>query len=370
MKKSLFIVVCFLFVASLAVAADFSPTLMKITAPDLVKYNFDGSELSIPVTVSGTAMGGHFFVYTKDKALSIGMIQNGYLGWHFVNKLDTCIYISPFQQLDIGKQTIRWNGKDNDGGQVPAGEYTYYVWGYDNQNQKKLITKNVSFGPWMQLPLLVTHNDDGSPKTRPDIYMGATSKFVIGSDPLDETLVETTTYIFGGGNMCMHNEDHSYVFVSSPLLDPYLGRMAKYQWVPNGESELQTDWGEDGFAEFVTDAVKYQNQTSVAVENYIIACTYDQSNEQPGNYMNLITMDDGTVEQQIDLSDRWFSMDDLNAGGQGQGGPGQILERNGFVFMSTFCACYREMVRPFAEEEDFIAWGNGNGDIVGDHNLE
>ena len=372
MKKGLFIAVCILFVTSLVAAADFNPTLMKITAPNQIQYNFDGSELSIPVTVSGVAAGAHFFVYTKDKASSIGPIQNGYLGWHFVNKLDTCIYISPFQQLDIGTHTIKWNGKNNDGGIVPAGEYTYYVWGYDNKNPKNVVTMGISFTPWMTLPTVVTHNTDGSPKTRPVIYVGGTQKLAIGSDPLDATLIETTAYTGGRGDLALDNQDHNYFFVSSPKSDPYMGRVAKYKWVPNGESVLQTNWGDQGFAEFPIDAVgDYHGEQLVDVENNILVGSYDQSNEQTGNYLTYIAMDDGTVEKQVDLSDRWFSTDDLKAGGQGQGGPGQLFERNGYVLMSTFCACYREMIRPLAEDEaDFVAWGNGNGDIVGDHNFE
>jgi hypothetical protein len=47
------------------------------------------------------------------------------------------------------------------------------------------------------------------------------------------------------------------------------------------------------------------------------------------------------------------------------------VERNGKVIMSTFCACYREMIDPTIENpEDMVLWGNDNGDYVGDHNFE
>lgn len=44
--------------ASSTFAANFSPTVMKLTAPSSVLYQFDGSALSIPVTVSGTNGAG------------------------------------------------------------------------------------------------------------------------------------------------------------------------------------------------------------------------------------------------------------------------------------------------------------------------
>ena len=140
MKKLLIFTVALILVASTAYAADFAPTLLKLSAAPLIQYDFDGSDLSIPVTVSGTTAGVIFCVYPRNKGDEIGQVQNGFLGWHHVNKVDTCLYYSALKSVSTGSNTITWYGKDQDGGIVPAGEYTYYLWAFDNQGSKTLVT--------------------------------------------------------------------------------------------------------------------------------------------------------------------------------------------------------------------------------------
>ncbi len=106
MKK---IFVCFVVLACLvssAFAANFSPTPMKISAAQTIKYDFGGATLTVPVTVTGVAGTGYFLVFTKDKASSIVNVKNGFMGWHYVNKIDTCLYISPPKSLVVGSNNI------------------------------------------------------------------------------------------------------------------------------------------------------------------------------------------------------------------------------------------------------------------------
>ena len=67
MKKLLIITVALMLVVSTAYAADFAPTLLKLSAAPLIQYDFDGSALSIPIEVTGTTAGIIFCVYTRDK---------------------------------------------------------------------------------------------------------------------------------------------------------------------------------------------------------------------------------------------------------------------------------------------------------------
>ena len=60
--------------ASVATAAPFSPKVMKLSAPAYVTYAFDGSNLSIPVNVTGVAGSGSFLVFTQDKAQNISKV--------------------------------------------------------------------------------------------------------------------------------------------------------------------------------------------------------------------------------------------------------------------------------------------------------
>ena len=86
--------------------------------------------------MGGTPASVIFLVYTKDAGSKIGKVTNGYLGWHYVNSIDTCVYFSSPTALDKGSNTITWNGKDKDGQAVPVGTYSYYLWGYDNVTQE------------------------------------------------------------------------------------------------------------------------------------------------------------------------------------------------------------------------------------------
>ena len=139
MKKILFISLALLIAASAAWAANFAPTKQTMTVPQAVQYNFDGTKLNIPMTVGG--FGGAYFygIYTKDKAASISKIRNGFLGWHYVNKVDTSIFISKPFQASVGSNQITWDGLDENKKQVAAGTYSYIVFMYADNRSKILV---------------------------------------------------------------------------------------------------------------------------------------------------------------------------------------------------------------------------------------
>ena len=88
--KLLMITVLALFAGN-ATASDFQPTLLKIMAEQIINYDFNGTSFDLPITISGTQAGVIFSVFTHDKAGYNGEVHNGYLGWHYINKIDTCI---------------------------------------------------------------------------------------------------------------------------------------------------------------------------------------------------------------------------------------------------------------------------------------
>jgi len=121
-------------VSSFAYAVAFSATPMRLSADEVISYAFDGSPIDIPVTMTGAPGLLKFFVLTKGKADEISAVRNGYLGWHYMDKIDTCVYLSGDYQFSVGTNHVYWDGEDNDGGIVPPGEYTYYMWAFDNQS--------------------------------------------------------------------------------------------------------------------------------------------------------------------------------------------------------------------------------------------
>jgi len=130
--KKVAIALLMVIIPSFALAATFAPTPLTITAPAEFEYAFQGSSLSMPITVGGTNAQYVFAVYTSDKGAMIGRVRNGYLGWHTVNKIDTCLYVSAPTNASMGSATVAWDGKDTYGTVLPADTYNYYIWAFDN----------------------------------------------------------------------------------------------------------------------------------------------------------------------------------------------------------------------------------------------
>jgi len=267
MKKALVLSILFLFAFSQAFAATFSPTVLKISAPQYVQYNFDGTNASIPVKVTGQPANALFLVFTKDQGSSVKQVRNGYLGWHYVNKIDTCLYASGNMQFDLGNNNITWNGKNADGKAVPKGEYTYYIWGFDNINFKIPVTKQINPNPWGRITL-ETHDKDGKPMAKPVLWGSAgdrggggaantvdrdhkNRKWVIGSDPADTSLVEFcwSREVCDAGGLAWLPKDHT-LFFKNGLNNNGFKIFYAWKWVPNGQAVLQTNWGDEGMSRY------------------------------------------------------------------------------------------------------------------------
>jgi len=379
MKKSLCIATCILFVASLANAVQFSPTPMKITAPSHVQYNFDGTELKIPVTVSGKPALALLCIYTKGMAANIIKVQNGFLGWHYVNKIDTSVYISSVIPTEVGSNSVKWNGKDDDGKLVPAGEYTYYIWGFDNTSQKIIVNRFMYYGGWCgsMVTIQETGPDDES-LANPIIYMsGGTQKWIIGSDPADSTFLETTTYDLGPGFVAapavvFQPGDFSKFFIRVGSKDTSVHGIRKMNLVPNGVSTFDTGWGDNGMASWTQPSAGSIHGGPERIDDYIFATDngYQTSPEAVSNFY-YISLDEGEVVKEKDMSDWWSSSEDLEKGGKMNRGPGGIVARGKYIFLNSHSSCIKQMVEPLAEdEEDFYVWTNQNGDYVLDYHSE
>ena len=156
MQKILVLTLTFTLIASISFAGAFSPELLEISAPFNIDYAFDGSILDIPVTITGTPATVIFLVFTRNKAAEISDIQNGYLGWHYVNNIDTCIYVSQDWKFGTGVNIITWEGSDADGNPVPKDDkdgYTYYLFAFDHVTRKQKAAPIII--PWEDASMIL-----------------------------------------------------------------------------------------------------------------------------------------------------------------------------------------------------------------------
>jgi len=388
MKNGFVSVLVILLFASTAFAAEFSPTLLKLSAPEIVQYDFDGSEIKIPITVSGKPAGLIFCVYTKDISDQISNIQNGYLGWHYVNKVDTSLYISSITSFDIGKNNVVWNGKDDDGNVIPAGEYTYYMWAYDNISTSIKVA-NIESNMWPDRHSYIEeYGENGAPLANP-LYIDANEaqatqdqnrvfKWTIGSDPDDPGMAEYTNIPFSSDDwrtddtIALQPDDHSNFFTH--VVDKDTGFMGiwKMQWVPNGDAVRDETWGTDGAytIPYVVSGARVWDIGVVSDGNYL----YTSIAIRGETITNFYTVDfDGNLVKELDIGDWWVSLEDQEAGAQVVGGPNSAWERNGKIVLNAHTSCLKSMVDPIAgldDEDNFWLWHNGNGDYVNDHNFE
>lgn len=64
-------------------SANFSPTLLHHSAPEVIHCDFTGGERKIPVTVNSTPAITTFSVYTQDNTDQIVDNLNGFLTCHY-----------------------------------------------------------------------------------------------------------------------------------------------------------------------------------------------------------------------------------------------------------------------------------------------
>jgi len=379
--RRFFASLCVLLLVSTAVlASDFAPTLMKLTADPIIQYDFDGSLLEIPVEVSGHPAGLIFCVYTKDEAEKIPNLRNGYLGWHHVNKVDTCIYMSSMKSFQTGAHTVEWDGKNNDGAVVDAGEYTYYMWAFDNFGAKTKVCHDAEIQGnyrWLSFQEVDT---EGLPLANP-IFYRENFRWSIGNDPLDATLKETANLPRAAGwasgwtaNPLIDPTDFNYFYTKTENKDANLSAVEKWKWVPGGDCELQTDFGEEGYAVKV-DNIPSEEPGVVTDGTYMytVEQNYRSSTEPDGEFY--IFDFDGFLVDVVDLTEWWARPDEFEIGTHMNSGPNAISARNGNVFLNCHCSCIKQMVNPMrylesGDTEDFYVWSNMNGDYVLDNQFE
>ncbi|MBN1291411.1 MAG: T9SS type A sorting domain-containing protein [Candidatus Latescibacteria bacterium] len=380
--KQILLLIAIISVAVVPVySAGFTPTTMKLTAAPVINYQFDGKPLAIPVTVSGTPADISFCVFTRNQGSAVSMVTNGFLGWHHVNRIDTCMYVSPSNQMEPGTNTINWDGKDENGTPVPPGEYTYYLFGYDNRSEKVNVTQYIRVVPSWNGITFLEKDEDGKPLARPVIYelqgiSGVVRKWNVGGDPTDIGLLETTRTKaeYTAGYMAVLPTDKSKLFIDGIKI-PGIKATRKWKWIPNGNAILDTTWCVNGEYTYSGSWPELDWHKGPGVvsdgKDWLFLSDADQSPAGKESHLIIINATDGSEVKKLDLSKWWANLNDGEAGGQNCGGPIDIDYRNGLIDLGAHGTCINSVMDPYAEiTDDAVLWVNRNGDYIGDHNWD
>ena len=377
MKTTFFAALFLIAILPLSFAADFSPTLLKISAAESIHYNFDGEPLNIPVRVEGQHTGLVLSIFTRDNAEGIRNVINGYLGWHYVNRVDTCIYFSPVKDVQIGQTVMTWDGRDEQGELYPNEYYTYYIWAFDSQGSKQIMTTMANAEPLFDYTTAIQEVDEaGLPLANP-IWYTADNRWIIGSDPADETqLITTSIKLLDGwhyrGDPLLKADDFNNFYIS--VADSSRGSIMKVKFVPDGEAEIDPDWGED--APYASIYTSHDGASAgVASDGRYLFTTEADTLGASGQADFFIYDMDGYMIVTIDLSPWWSSENDADSGGFLNAGPINFEARNSYVILNSHASCLNQMIHPsrYLESEkllDLFVWSNGNGDYMLDKNFE
>ena len=257
-------------------AAEFQPTIMKLSCPQEITYEFNDEPLTIPLTITGTPAAVWLVINTKGQAENIVDVRNGYLGWHYVNKIDTTVYVSPRYERDIGETEIIWDGRNQDGNPVEPGIYDYYLWAYDDKSERQLASyySTVGFMWESQYSHIYELGEDSLPLANPLIAgsypwwncdrtdnnsyraLGSHYKWRIGSDPEDQSFLQTTrctmydqlaeeakyVYEYSYGGPVFDPHDYSIFYHCCVHIGNNKDTMFKWSFVTDGEAVRDEDW--------------------------------------------------------------------------------------------------------------------------------
>jgi len=408
MKKGLLFSLALIIIATCAFAADFAPTVMTITGSEKLVYNFDGTNLNIPVNITGTPAGVFLVINTKNKSANIANVRNGYLGWHFVNKIDTTIYISDRYSRSPGASTIVWNGKDENGNAAVADEYDYYLWAYDDKTPRQVACAFVQIGyDWeSQFETVMEKDIDGKPLAKPMLFgarpwysrqadptiadyaykaHGTVHKWTLGNDPNDVSLLQTTRMTifddavtdFSYGGPVFNPKDYNIFYECTQNFTQKVDTMMKWTFIPGGVAIRDESWG--GWDNMTIEDLGVgignwsQKPSCFTDGNYI----YQSS---PGlhqlaeewNRLRVYTFEDATILVNKQMHE-WYMPDDPSPNKYINGSFHHMYSRTPYNwFLLSHTSCMHEMIdtsRLVLDQDDttnMVMFYNSNGDYFMD----
>jgi len=407
MKKILFSSLIVFLVASWSLAATFNPTPLVLTVQAGVQYDFDGSELIIPFTIGGTPASVWLVINTNGKADTISQVRNGYLGWHYVDKIDTTVYVSQRYDRAVGQTSIVWDGKNENGNLLAEDTYSYYIWGYDNVTARQEVSwyVQIAHGWDAQYCTIYENDDQGLPLARP-VIMGSESawsvlsgiaygptwftvaygtafKWVLGGDSRDyNNYVHTVCpgfenswdndIGFNMGGAVFDPNDYSTFYAHSCNIKAKTGTMEKWQFVSDGQATKDEDWlGWENLTweeQGMMIGAWSQKDPSFTDGNYIYVYVPGlHQKEIEWNWLRCVSFDGDVIFEK--LMHDWYYPDDPNPHGYINGSFHNYACRFPYqMILSSHTCCLTQLIdtsRLVADVDDdatMLKWENANGD--------
>lgn len=408
MYKTAIIYIAFFLSGLKVFAADFSPAPLTITGQDMLVNNYNGNDLIIPITITGTPASVWLVINTRDLAVQISNVRNGYLGWHYVNKIDTTVYISGRYEKAPGESNVVWNYRDENGNLVNyTSNYSYCLWAYDSKTPRQKACSFIStgYGIESQFVQMVEKGPDGKPLAKPLLFgsqvwqgsqidpnaadysykaHGTVFKWTIGYDPDDITMLQTTrcpgysdtatnnTY----GSPILNPTNFNIFYHSAISISEKRGSLTtimKWQFVPGGIAINDITWGnwenvtlEDHGA---TD-IWSQKPSCYTDGNYIYQVSPGLNlKAEEWNKLRVYNFDDGSVIMDK-MMHEWYMPEDKNPKGLINASFDKMYSRNqyGSWLLISHYSCMHEMINTTRlvtdqdDETDMIMWRNSNGD--------
>ena len=427
MKKMIVLVAACMLIASTVFGQAWNPLPMVIDVEDQISYAFDGSAIDIPFSLEGKPALIWLVVNTQlDEGEKPVGVRNGFKGWHFVNGIDTTVYVSSGREYAQGSAlTFPWNGQGNereyqdyqDGTDLSPGTYSYYLVGYDNKSSRENANDFLSIGHYsypavnriypfddktgavLAQPLLMGTIRQGRGGTSYASPSNTWHRFALGDDPYDVTLIETThvfgyqggeivddeTFLWGAGFVAPDDYDTFY-FPRSKKWEN-LTTIVKYSFVPGGDAVQDTDWGDFENVEwwsyggsFIVPVIEHDDENIY----------FNDSGQNPVLFQTDLVrgfpFDDPTdILFDTFLDEFWQPNNpgDTASDGRFVGMVGGMEKGNvnGQFYMSGDATCIIDLIdahkmidgatKPFASDgSGYVVWANSNGDWFIDRNAE
>jgi len=174
------------------------------------------------------------------------------------------------------------------------------------------------------------------------------------------------------GKIALMPGDHDYFivqnYISKSVLEGGMQNVMKFKWTPNGLSEQEMDFGDDGMFSVQNTSAGYAGPISDNVSSLWLVIG-DNSYPESGNPESMYFLDpeSGSLEREYDFSWLWWDAVEAAKEWKYHGGPTIANFVNGRIYCAGLSFCTKHCIDPYQDDDDDITlWYNNNGDYIGD----